>query len=388
MNLYFDVLKYEKQQLLPHHDSAYVHVPPRNRSFLGMSKEKHIATFLSVLFGSTAASLFAGGIGSAIGVGIAFPIDVLKTKMQVKVSIKGTADETLFMRAIKTFREEGVAGFFRGVTAAMMGNALISAVSFSANELAIGALNGSNFLGGGVGGRATTPFLTLLLAACFAGIIQTFVVVPVGKFISFELISVESFQEESMTLAKNGILKSAFSPKNAKDRVKVMMQAQEKGALSQYANELECIKSIVQNEGWFGLLTRGLNLTLAREVPSNAIYFVVYGLLMQTAMKDALGVMASMVCGAISGIACWIPVYPIDVVKTRMQNTKGGKSDNATNDGAGGRRSSLHVATAMYTTEGIGAFFKGLGPLLLRAAVSNGVTFFVYDLIMASLDYT
>ena len=143
-----------------------------------------------------------------------------------------------------------------------------------------------------------------------------------------------------------------------------MMQAQEKGARSQYANELECIKSIVQNEGWFGLLTRGLNLTLAREVPSNAIYFVVYGLLMQTAMKDALGVMASMVCGAISGIACWIPVYPIDVVKTRMQNTKGGKSDNATNDGAGGRRSSLHVATAMYTTEGIGAFFKGLGPLI------------------------
>jgi hypothetical protein len=165
-----------------------------------------------------------------------------------------------------------------------------------------------------------------------------------------------------------------------------MMQAQEKG-LSLYANEQECMKSIVQNEGWFGLLTRGLNITLAREVPSNAIYFVVYGLLMQTAMKDALGVMASMVCGAISGIACWIPVYPIDVVKTRMQNTKGGKSDSATNDGAR-RRSSLHVATAMYTTEGIGAFFKGFGPLLFRAAVSNGVTFFVYDCIMALLGYT
>lgn len=155
-----------------------------------------------------------------------------------------------------------------------------------------------------------------------------------------------------------------------------MMQAQEKGALSLYANELECIKSILQNGGWFGLLTHGFGPTLAREVPSNAIYFVVYGLLMQTAMKDALGVMASMVCGAISGMACWIPVYPIDVVKTRMQNTKGGISVTATD-----------VAITMYMTEGISAFFKGIGLLLLRAAVSNGVSFWVYEFILSKLDY-
>ena len=156
-----------------------------------MSKEEHLATSLSVLLGSTAASVLAGGIGSAIGVGVAFPIDVLKTKMQVNVGTKGTADETAFTRAMKTFREEGVAGFFGGVTAAMIGNALISAVSFSANELAIGVLNGFNFLGGGISGRATTPFLTLLLAACFSGVVQTFVVVPVGKFTPFKIIFME-----------------------------------------------------------------------------------------------------------------------------------------------------------------------------------------------------
>ena len=172
-----------------------------------------------------------------------------------------------------------------------------------------------------------------------------------------------------------------------------MMQAQEKGSLYLYANELECIKSILDNEGWFGLLTRGFGLTFAREVPSNAIYFVVYGLLMQTAMKDTLGIMASMVCGAISGMACWIPVYPIDVVKTRMQNTKGGPSAggkyvSATDGGGERRRSSLDVATVMYKSEGIGAFFNGIGILLLRAAVSNGVTFWVYDFIMGSLGYT
>ena len=158
-----------------------------------------------------------------------------------------------------------------------------------------------------------------------------------------------------------------------------MMQAQENGSL--YANELDCFNAILRSEGWRGLLTRGFGITLAREVPSNAIYFVVYGLLMQTAMKDALGIMASMVCGAISGMACWIPVYPIDVVKTRMQNTKGGES------ASGKPVSGTGVAVVIYKTEGIGAFFDGLGLLLLRAAVSNGVTFWVYDLIMGSLGY-
>ena len=158
-----------------------------------------------------------------------------------------------------------------------------------------------------------------------------------------------------------------------------MMQAQENGSL--YASELECIKSIIHNEGWLGLLTRGFWPTLAREVPSNAIYFVVYGLLMQTALQNALAIMASMVCGAISGMACWIPVYPIDVVKTRMQNTKGGDSSS------GKPVSAMGVAVVMYKTEGTGAFFNGLGLLLLRAAVSNGVTFWVYDSIMGLLGY-
>jgi hypothetical protein len=108
---------------------------------------------------------------------------------------------------------------------------------------------------------------------------------------------------------------------------------------------------------------------------------------MQTAVKETLGIMAPMICGAISGMACWIPVYPIDVVKTRMQNTKGRPS--ASEKSANGNSvSAMDVAIVIYKTEGIGAFFKGLGLLLLRAAVSNGVAFWVYALILSALGYT
>ena len=63
----------------------------------------------------------------------------------------------------------------------MIGSALVSAVSFSANELAISVLNAASFFGGGPDGRAVTPFVILLLAACFSGFVQTFVVIPVGE---------------------------------------------------------------------------------------------------------------------------------------------------------------------------------------------------------------
>lgn len=149
------------------------------------------------------------------------------------------------------------------------------------------------------------------------------------------------------------------------------MQAQDKK--SRYANELECLRYVTRTEGWIGLFTRGLGPTLARELPTNAIYFVVFESLMQTSIPDSLGLVGSpFVCGAISGCACWIPVYPIDVVNTRIQN-----ADSVIPSSA------RLVALELYKNEGIGAFFRGMPLLLLRAAISNGLTFLVHDLLVA-----
>lgn len=42
-----------------------------------------------------------------------------------------------------------------------------------------------------------------------------------------------------------------------------------------YRNPIHCLKLTVKEEGVRGL-TRGLGATLAREVPGNALFFVVY----------------------------------------------------------------------------------------------------------------
>ncbi|KAK1742386.1 mitochondrial carrier protein [Skeletonema marinoi] len=181
----------------------------------------------------------------------------------------------------------------------MIGQALIKSVAFSANALALESLTDFDWDSLGLGQVIGTPeqhavisssFLTLILAASFAGFVTSFLVTPV-------------------------------------ERVKVMMQAQSTND-GAYANELECIKAVLDNEGFLGLFSRGL----------------VYGLLIHTSIaENNLGATAPLVCGAMSGCACWIPVYPIDVIKTLVQNTEGGDSSSA-----------IDIAVQLYKDEGPG----------------------------------
>lgn len=67
------------------------------------------------LSASTAmASLLAGSIGGAVGVGMAYPFDTLSTKAQV--STGNDESHLSFTRnLVKIWRSEGIAGFFDGV---------------------------------------------------------------------------------------------------------------------------------------------------------------------------------------------------------------------------------------------------------------------------------
>ena len=220
--------------------------------------QKTSTTSLSVI-GTGAASLLAGSVGGAIGVGVAYPLDTLKTKSQVygqkaaqerkeqqnrieqqstisdasnennvPLPPPGTAgtieehypiespEEDLISLVKLILNKEGIPGFFGGVKAMMVGQALIKSIAFSANELALGVLNNpNNVLGaalltattsttststisqgaedisniGAVGEAVATSFVTLLLAAAFSGFVTSFLVAPVGKFmIMFTLI--------------------------------------------------------------------------------------------------------------------------------------------------------------------------------------------------------
>ncbi|GKZ00488.1 hypothetical protein MPSEU_001001300 [Mayamaea pseudoterrestris] len=286
-------------------------------SFLYIPRGGATSTQVS-LVGPAAASVLAGSVAGAIGVGVAFPLDTLKTKAQ----LLGPEASGMIQTIRLIWNTEGLGGFFGGVKGMMLGQALIKALAFSFNTLGISLLS--------LYYPQLSQTLILLIAACTAGALTSFAVAPI-------------------------------------ERVKVMMQAS-----NTYKNEWECIEAILRTEGFMGLLGRGLGPTLAREIPSYGLYFYTYGLLSQT---FNIGPLSPMVFGALSGMACWIPVYPIDSVKTLVQNTAGEE----------GHVSSWSVCRKLYNEGGIGAFFDGLTPKLLRAAVNHAVTFAIYDAIMQSL---
>ena len=228
------------------HKSQHTKYTIQNIHYDHRSSSSTTTTSLSVL-GTGVASLLAGSVGGAIGVGVAYPLDTLKTKSQVygqqnaqkrkeqqeeqeqrrleqkqhniqhgdnhggaasvPLPPPGTAgtiehhypvespEEDLISLVKLILEMEGIPGFFGGVKAMMVGQALIKSVAFSANELALGILNdsstaavtgismGAEEMSTAAAGDAVvaTSFVTLLLAAAFSGFVTSFLVAPVGK---------------------------------------------------------------------------------------------------------------------------------------------------------------------------------------------------------------
>ena len=327
-------------------------------------------TKLSLVMNPSVASLLSGSIAGAIGVGVAFPLDTLKTKSQVlgqssgkidthgsggasSVAISGdeVSEMNMFQLIALIFKMEGIQGFYGGVKGMMVGqgnsshysrcccttiiirwhvsrilllhlpvfSALIKSIAFSSNAAALEFLQER---------YALPAVAALLIAACFSGFVTSFLVTPI-------------------------------------ERIKVLLQSS-----NAYKNEIDCFQKVIEVEGVIGIFTRGLGPTLAREIPSYGIYFLIYGLLMQLPIATQLGTLAPLVFGAVTGCASWIPVYPIDVVKTLVQASDGSQNVSA-----------LDITKQLYNDRGIRGFFDGLTPKMLRAAVNHSVTFYIYDKI-------
>lgn len=81
--------------------------------------------------------------------------------------------------------------------------------------------------------------------------------------------------------------------------------------------------------------------------------------------------------GALAGFALWFTAYPLDAIKSKIQ-TDGFPSqpDKRKYHGV------IDCVRKTMATQGIGGFFKGLTPTLIRSPFANGVTFAAFELTM------
>jgi solute carrier family 25 carnitine/acylcarnitine transporter 20/29 len=100
----------------------------------------------------------------------------------------------------------------------------------------------------------------------------------------------------------------------------------------------------------------------------------------------------ALLCGGIAGVVTWASVFPLDVIKTRVQTQTLPAAERTPLLGPTrvavvkqSRISTIEMARRIYREEGAAVFFRGLGVCSVRAFIVNAAQWAVYEQIMKEL---
>ncbi|KAH8701727.1 solute carrier family 25 protein [Talaromyces proteolyticus] len=160
-------------------------------------------------------------------------------------------------------------------------------------------------------------------------------------------------------------------------------------------------KEIVQTSGLRGLYFGGL-ITSFRDSVGFGFYFWSYELCKRNILSSHEGAghqeaLKVLICGGIAGIATWTSIFPLDVLKTRLQaqplHTIAIEQASeiqplvrqSSSSSTRSPLSSLEIARQAYRAEGLQVFFRGLGTCNIRAFIVNAIQWAVYEWLMKEL---
>ncbi|KAI8989294.1 mitochondrial carrier domain-containing protein [Pilobolus umbonatus] len=285
-----------------------------------------------------AQDLIAGTCGGWAQVVVGHPFDTLKVRLQTQPS------PPIYKNAMDCFRQlvkqDGPKGLYRGVASPLAGIGLCNAVVFMSNGEFRRILQKGD----------PTKLLSLTeigLAGSMAGIVMAFFNCPI-EFLKVKLQT----QDPAGIINAQGKLEPA------------------------YKGVIDCGIRTIKADGPLGIF-RGMGITLLRDCPSYGLYFVTYeglkrGIQSMKGPEQSLSTFDLLMAGGLSGFGAWIPAYPQDVLKSRMQNDPRIKS-------------SLMAFRVLMREVGIKAFFNGVGPTMARAFPANAATFFAYEMAMDAM---
>ena len=117
-----------------------------------------------------------------------------------------------------------------------------------------------------------------------------------------------------------------------------------------------------------------------------------------------------LLCGGVAGVATWVSVFPLDVVKTRVQtqgmlpglvgrdavpsssesdsllpSRRNGGEDGTDQSAKFQRKGAWTIAKEAYATEGLSVFWRGIGLCCARAFIVNAAQWAVYEWVVRQL---
>ncbi|KAH8409948.1 hypothetical protein KR009_001701 [Drosophila setifemur] len=276
-------------------------------------------------------SFIAGGFGGMCNVITGHPLDTIKVRWQTMPlplpgqtpRYKGVVD-----CAVLTFRQEGFRGFYRGISAPLVGVTPIYAVDFAVYAA------GKRLFQTDENIKLTYP--QIFVAGALAGICSALVTVP-------------------------------------SDRIKVLLQTQtvSSGPLLYNGTMDTAVK--LYRQGGIRSLFKGTCACILRDSPTG-IYFVTYEFLQDLARKKSptgqISTSSTILSGGTAGVVFWTLAVPFDVLKSRLQSAPEGTY----------RHGIRSVFRSLMATEGPKALFRGILPIVIRAFPSTAAVFFGVEL--------
>jgi solute carrier family 25 (mitochondrial thiamine pyrophosphate transporter), member 19 len=153
-----------------------------------------------------------------------------------------------------------------------------------------------------------------------------------------------------------------------------------------YHSLSQAVKDIYSQEGPRGFF-RGLSTALLQIVPNLAIFFGAYeplrGLYADVSPPELSG-WGSAVAGGAAGVIAKTAVFPLDLVRKRLQ-VQGATRSKYVHKNIPVYTGAFRALREIVRYEGIRGPFKGLAVSLVKAAPNSAVTMFVYERVYSFL---
>ncbi|KAJ1985105.1 Mitochondrial carrier protein ymc2 [Dimargaris cristalligena] len=297
----------------------------------------------------------AGTVGGILQVFSGQPFDTVKVRLQT-MPRPAPGQPPLYQGTLdcvrQTYRAEGLAGFYKGTTTPLVGVGLCVSIQFLVLEHMKRTFAQHN-------AASTTPaplsLTQLYVAGATAGVANSVVSGPVEHIRT-------RLQVQTGSAASTGTGGSARPF---------------------YNGPIDCVRQIYRSHGLPGLF-KGQAATIVREFQGYGAYFLAYEYMIQRTMarrqvaRDQIAATEVCLYGALAGYAMWGSVYPVDVIKSKLQTDSLVPHQRQ-------YHSVLDCARKTFRSEGVAGFYKGIVPCLLRAAPANAATFIGFELAMRFL---
>ncbi|KAK7692198.1 hypothetical protein QCA50_003822 [Cerrena zonata] len=287
----------------------------------------------------TVKDLTAGTTGGVAQVLVGQPFDIVKVRMQT--APKGTYQGMLDC-AGGILKNEGPLAFYKGTLTPLLGIGVCVSIQFAALEYSKRFFAQRNLANGKGGADGSVLSSSQLFASGVAA-----------------------------GLANGGV-------SGPVEHIRIRLQTQ--SAINPtYSGPWDAIKKIYSSSGIAGIY-KGQVVTLWREATGYGVYFWAYEKLMQREIatkgirREQVSPAKAVLFGAAAGYVLWAVIIPIDMIKSRMQTDGFSAADGQK------YKSTIDCVRTVWRTEGISAFTRGLGPILIRSPFANGATFLGFEM--------